>query len=273
LGKDQQANGQKQPDYEGPPIVLKGRLPDAITEETEDKKHEKKHRSLQTWFNGLLVIFTAITAAIGIWQGRLTHEAIGTAARQAKAAEDANALTKSGFEASERRANEAARAGIQQNKAAVQASIDQLHLDQRAWIGIQRADAKIDLSAPGVTNTVTAEAINTGKTPAIGVHVAREIVGVNNNTQRPIFTYSESVTNGAAELVPNGTMPIPIEFTFTDEEIKEFRAKTRIVYFAGTIWYEDVFARRHTTNFCMFIDQGFKSSASFSACSWHNTAD
>ncbi|MGI9075575.1 MAG: hypothetical protein ACR2JB_30570 [Bryobacteraceae bacterium] len=107
-------DNQNQPDYEAGAGIVKGSLSD-------HRDEERTHRKLQDRVNFFLVLFTGVTAGVGIWQGMLTHRAIDTANRQAAASEQANAFTRENMES-----------GASQNRAALEAS------DRQSQAGSQR---------------------------------------------------------------------------------------------------------------------------------------
>src|SRR5262249_54948644 len=75
----------------------------------------------------------------------------------------------SSMEGTLKQSRDAMESSARQSKAALDASIEALHTDQRAWVSIHSYDAIFSSDKP---TTITIRLTNTGKTPALKVRSA-----------------------------------------------------------------------------------------------------
>ena len=100
--------------YERAPVVLASPLLDPRAEETRYREHDRQYKDRQTATNFALVVFTAVTAGVGFWQGRLTQSTIDVNNRQAAASEESNRV-----------ARDSINSNLQQNRKILEASAAQ----------------------------------------------------------------------------------------------------------------------------------------------------
>jgi hypothetical protein len=204
-------------------------------------------------------LIVLLTAVIGFWAGLQwweMHDA-GKQTDKIIAADERLAAANERFAKSMENS-------VKQSGDSLQASIDQFHLDQRAWINIQFPQWEIMPNKPLVAHSII---VNSGKTPA--EHISGKIVVRKVNDSEPFrLTYegyppSEPKTGilipnspitglgyMTLHFAPNSHAIVPSNLSDTDvKEIQEGRA-FGVVY--GTIDYNDVFSEHHWIKFCAF---------------------
>jgi hypothetical protein len=165
-------------------------------------------------------------------------------------------------------------ASNRQNKAALDATISQNRLDQRAWVG--QIDATVSEVTEGRTATFTITLNNSGKTPALRMAPKfRSFVGTPA-TQNIIPSYGPTTGNnvrgGRGVLQPNGRglLVQASDHQLTHVDIERLKAGEMVYWIFGRIDYEDIFKRAHTTTFCDFVETNLTSLA---PCPTYNDAD
>ncbi len=144
-------------------------------------------------------------------------------------------------------------------------------IDQRAWVGVP--DGRVTQFEAGKPVNVELYVVNSGKTPAIGVHSKHSLNGaVGDNLPEFIF----GSTKGPDSLVsipPQGKITIlfhpPDSDALSSPAMDAIKSGANGAYAYGTIWYEDVFGKSHQTDFCMRIVY----PGILQACPKHNTMD
>jgi hypothetical protein len=165
-----------------------------------------------------------------------------------------------------------------ESKQALDATIDNFHQDQRAWV------ATIDISGTPVKDTqwvVTVRAKNTGKTFAKKFHL---VTGTSMGLERPDFSpvdkYREdpSKTTSISLLSPGGEYVARTALTgegsehgFPDPaqaDIDRMKAGFPIFVY-GKMSYVDVFGVSHWSTYCSHLTR----QLAWENCSYHNDAD
>jgi hypothetical protein len=160
-------------------------------------------------------------------------------------------------------------------KSALDASISISHQDQRAWVVMKEVQFKL---IPDKSSfTVDIEFTNTGKTAAIDIRAATEIVRTDPAVE-PVFDYTKEMSRMGGTMGPGqdffsarGMMVDLSPLDFSNVILGR-----RKMYAAGTIWYGDVFGNAHETTFCYeytSIPQGppGKGLLGTFACTFHNS--
>jgi hypothetical protein len=161
-------------------------------------------------------------------------------------------------------AQKALDASNKQSKSALDASIANARLDQRAWvapIGITNLNFKV---GEPITFAVIFE--NSGKSPAL--HERNEVMvrsfsrGFNGE-----FTYSDAPAalgvKSSTIIQPGMTVKnaSPAEgLRPTSEQVDALKSGEGVLYIYGRIFYDDVFSIQHQTTFCYLVDPDLQNT-------------
>jgi len=187
---------------EGGIPVFNTRLDKIESEQAEAKKRDEHYRDEQLkvnrrmmWFTALLVVCSAVTGAVSIYQTSVSKIAARAAADNAAAAKaqteatkaeveemkksgtDTNSLAKAAqaqAESSNRQAENMSTLAVNQRKA-LEAGIAATQLDQRPWVYATRFELSNEPEV-GRKFWITAYLGNNGKTPALEVRVATQVL-------------------------------------------------------------------------------------------------
>lgn len=116
--------------------------------------------------------------------------------------------------------------------------------DERAWVGIKDITLASEIKNP---LTIAVNVINSGKTPALGVHLADISAG---NTETAAMVSGASHENGA--VTPGTNTVFYVDLAPSDGMIKLLKAHEAKIYVRGTIEYLDIFGDTHPTTFCAY---------------------
>jgi hypothetical protein len=102
---------------------------------------------------------------------------------------------------------------------------------------------------------------NVGQTPALGLRTLTDavIISSSGSDVKPPRTYSTSygVDNEPTIALGGGIAASdPVNRTFKEGELEEFRAGTKLYVVWGAIYYSDVFGKNHYTRFCRYFKNG-----------------
>jgi hypothetical protein len=102
---------------------------------------------------------------------------------------------------------------------------------------------------------------NVGQTPALGLRTVTDavIISSSGSDVKPPRTYSTSYggDNEPTIALGGGTAASdPVNRTFKDAELEEFRAGSKLYVVWGVIYYSDVFGKNHYTRFCRYFKNG-----------------
>lgn len=102
---------------------------------------------------------------------------------------------------------------------------------------------------------------NVGQTPALGLRTLTDAVIISSSVSdvKPPRTYSTSYggDNGPTTALGGGIAASdPVNRTFKDAELEEFRAGSKLYVVWGVIYYSDVFGKNHFTRFCRYFKNG-----------------
>jgi len=140
------------------------------------------------------------------------------------------------------------------SRMALQATIDNFHQEQRAWVGPQHLELNPAPIAPepfSATMTIT----NSGKTPALRVnslfylHPSDRMIDVFDYVKHPIEIKSEE--KGSIMMLPGIPYELPAQTGGTDAlGIESVKNGHKFLYFFAFISYQDVFRNIHRTRVC-----------------------
>lgn len=160
--------------------------------------------------------------------------------------------------------------------------------ENRPWVGISGSGHFGLVLTENEPLSVTMEAINTGKSPALFLSSVNKLETVGPTGKGPTFDeYGKDEGSSPVVLFPNAITTISIDTRkpsaqgllmdkLTREQVDDFRSGKIKIYVYGSIWYQDpVYGRDHRTDYCFIYDYSSSSStdAHFSACPQHNKAN
>jgi hypothetical protein len=149
-------------------------------------------------------------------------------------------------------------------KSAADIAATALHLDQRAWIGVQRGDFKWKVNDE---MAFPSRVINWGKTPAMHVELVATST-VMNTQDTPAFIYTPgtghptmhsrvAILFGSERDLLTFNIPVYKKGTRSGEILKltpqlltDMQSGTAYVLVHGRVTYEDFFGISHWINFC-----------------------
>jgi hypothetical protein len=185
-----------------------------------------------------------------VWLAWSVHELHDFAFRQAKSLSDSIEISRFAILAANRRAEATEKA----NDLAVEASRSQL----RAYVSV------LGISTQNAFEKNMASSLNyknVGQTPALGLRALTDamIISSSGSDVKPPRTYPTS--NGGdneptAPLSEGIAASDPINRTFKEAELEEFRAGSKLYVVWGAIYYSDVFGKNHYTRFCRYFKNG-----------------
>jgi hypothetical protein len=166
---------------------------------------------------------------------------------------------------------------VKQAGDALKATIDQAHLDQRAWLGIK--SIHIDTPEPDKNVVVRVILSNSGKTLAnkvrgyaiLAIPQSKTLLNFPEPPKEPIQSvgiYWPGLDFGIDASGTAGSQSR--QFTFTKTGIDNLNAKRLFLFVYGTYTYSDIFDHPHTTVFCARYSTDSKN---FEVCANHNYAD
>jgi hypothetical protein len=166
-------------------------------------------------------------------------------------------------------ANRRAEATEKANDLAVETSRRQL----RAYVGV------LGISTQNAFEKNMASSLNyknVGLTPALGLRTLTDaaIISPSGLDVKPPRTYPTSYGGGNDPTIPLGgdiAASDPINRTFKEAELEEFRAGSKLYVVWGAIYYSDVFGKSHYTRFCRYFRNGEVSH--WTLCQTGNDSD
>jgi hypothetical protein len=203
----------------------------------------------------------------------LTGGIVLLAYMQHKDMTDSGAQTDRIIEADKRIAT-AMEGNLAQSIRSLDASIELSRSDQRAWVGMVGIDVNKAVQDSPFSYAVSIQ--NTGKTPALNVHILTTSKGVPKG-QTPQFTYElpSNAPVAATTIQPSmrvkmGGTPDSLSRPLTTDQFQSLKSGAAVMYIYGKIDYEDVFKGLHHTQFCGFLEADL---ASVHSCFQYNTAN
>jgi len=184
------------------------------------------------------------------WIAWSIHELRNLALRQTQSVGDNLEISRYAILAANRRAEAIEKA----NDLTVETSRSQL----RAYVGV------LGISTQNAFEKNMASSLNyknVGQTPALGLRTVTDavIISPSGPDVKPPRAYPTSYGGGNEPTIPLGgdsAASDPINRTFKETELEEFRAGTKLYVVWGAIYYSDVFGRNHYTRFCRYFKNG-----------------
>jgi hypothetical protein len=160
---------------------------------------------------------------------------------------------------------------LQVSNAALEASIESSHNDQRAWIAVK--NMSITSFETGKPLKTEVKIINTGKTNALEVQESG-VVGIYQG-KMDVEKYLKETPPPEHEpvvLFQGIDVAIPAETSapLTEEQIKAIQDRRYPVYLFGDVHYKDIFKKSHITQYCGIFVPAINK---FEACPQHNKVD
>jgi hypothetical protein len=177
-------------------------------------------------------------------------------------------------------AKTAADAAVKQVEIAgsgLSATIDQFHLDQRAWVGVRT----FDMLPPEVSKPLSIKLAITNSGKTVGT-ITSTVVTVYPSFSQDIHKYLAShewrviqKSRESAPAVPtvvfpgfDFTLPLESKGPVIGDQADLIRSGKVFVYVVGEIYYSDVFGASHNTAFCVMY-----ARTRFEMCREHNSAN
>lgn len=256
--------------FDKPPSTKETARETREREEHEFARNQVVTNKRTTWFNGLLVLATFSTVAIGVWQGFISqiaadaaYDSVGLADRSAAETRRNNAQQAILAEKSREDAKDASDANAKAAVIALNATIESSHLEQRAWLAPSLWETKRNENGLIYFNIAYK---NTGKTPA--VVVVAILTATSNLGDIPKFD-TKPLQRGDL-VAPDTSVHITTEHRLLTEKELAANIAGDPLYLYGTIWYNDIFGRQHWTQFCTST---MRKLVDFSPCPTHNRSD
>lgn len=164
---------------------------------------------------------------------------------------------------------EARRNRIQAEKS-LNATIEQFHLEQRAWITV--ASIKLNILAEDQPISIRLNVANTGKIPAI-LTTARYTIRINPTIDFPDTAGYKPVPSGA--MVTPG-IPIAADCTghkLVQAEVNAIKTSSAFLYIYGYFNYRDAFRNDRTTGYCGLYNPKSDEFFQPTECNQRNYAD
>ena len=287
LTNDEQRQAHKQPPYFDDSLVINTRLQEIERRQAEREAEEKEYKRRQLRFNSWTVVFTGLlflTSFVSDWilfrQTSATRESADAAKKAAKVADDTLELMKKSSSdsssqverliAQQQRTADSADKSVQQTQASLASNIQQFQAQERAYF---MAETPQFTSDPTPSAPIRASLIlkNIGKSTAVKYSTYAKFLPF-----RPTKSVTDLVTFldeqfdalhertklkgkygqvSRADLAPNESIFITEETPpMTEADIAKFKdvAGGLVLFYVGTVQYQDVFKIPHETEFCRF---------------------
>ncbi len=223
----EEAQSQKQNRQQYPPVLhAELNIPKAVQGD-KGRRDDRQYR-LQKWLTiGTWLAFVAasVYAGVAIFQWREMIAATGAA----------------------QQAVEEARRNRGQAEKSLNATIEQFHLEQRAWVSIKSVMVTKPFSKTESAE-MTVNFTNTGKTPALNCGVTKKAVSFSADKLQfmPVpKPFKSVVAPGSEDATFLNVPPVP--------EIADAIAQHSVTVYLGiVIEYDDIFGKHHSTKFCGF---------------------
>jgi hypothetical protein len=175
--------------------------------------------------------------------------------------------------AADKRIAAAMEGAVAQANNSFNATVEQSHLDQRAWVSVGAVHTinqyGMTLPAPEVGQPLMVRVtfVNTGRTPAINMRWAcKDEQTAGKEPRFPSYDYTPAET-----IPPNGTRICDkiVSSNFSSEEKTEIANGKKWFYLHGQVNYDDIFGRPHWMRYCFFLTSG----GAYGICQHHNDID
>jgi hypothetical protein len=198
------------------------------------------------WLAAATVVSIFCTAWI-VWS---IHEMHNFAFEQAKSVSDSLEISRYAILAANRRAEAAEKS----NDLAAETSRSQL----RAYVSVLGISTQNGFEK-NMTSSLNYK--NVGETPALGLRALSDAVIISSSGPdvKPPRIYPTAYGGDNEPAIPLGggiTASDPVNKTFKEAELEEFRAGSKVYVVWGAIYYSDVFGKSHYTRFCRYFRNG-----------------
>jgi hypothetical protein len=227
-------------------------------------------------FTKWLAFATFLTLLASVWQGTISEKSsIATAV-----AVDLQEIQMRQNRLNDARSQWMQSEALKQSSKSLQATIDQFHLDQRAWVGPIDVDPAPFLEGTehvylktGEKPRFSFEISNSGKTPALQL-TTRLATQVYKSSERFLPDFNKPTTpSTVAVLFPGAKLRVETSESHgvvAPEHVSALTSGDFVFYVYGEILYDDVFGAHHKTTFCTFVQ---KSLTKLTSCSTYNHSD
>jgi hypothetical protein len=215
----------------------------------------KHRREFPKWTDIAIVVLTGGIVFLALMQWYEMH--------------DAGKQTDKIIAADERLAT-AMEGSVKEAGDALQATVDQFHMELRAWVTPVAVQPFI--LAPNVETKFAVRIANVGKTPAKKVHTIIQ-GSVLSRAEKFIPTYDPMRERAPSRslIAPNGSLDmVTNEFRRDAATTEGIRTGAVIVRFFGKVEYEDIFGKQRISTFCYLVLPDLKSST---PCETYNDAN
>jgi hypothetical protein len=232
--------------------------PERRTEEEEKEQPEPKSASPKAeplskstirleryakWLTAATLVSIFCTA----WIAWSIHEMHNFALDQAKSVGDSLEISRYAILAANRRAEAAEKS----NDLAAETSRSQL----RAYVSLLGISTQ-NAFEKNMTSSLNYK--NVGETPALGLRTLTDAVIISSSGPdvKPPRIYPTAYGGDNEPAIPLGggiTASDPVNKTFKEAELEEFRAGSKVYVVWGAIYYSDVFGKSHYTRFCRYF--------------------
>ena len=261
---DNQKDSYSQPKNDQAPTARNsevGPCPDHPPANKENSQCKSKQKTTEaarphwglTWSQWLNLVFTAVIAVAAVLYTISAFRQLDVLSKQSKALEGTLMETQEIVRATKDGANAAMRSADAAEKA-VEATINSIRLEQRAWVGVKHMRWRREFKK-GEKLEAVISVENTGRTPALDV-----IVKKGSGTVYPTKKILSRPVRGETALIviaPNNSFASlrTVSEGLTETDIRLLKSGERSVYVYGTITYLDIFKRTHKTGFCGFYTE------------------
>lgn len=264
------------------------------TKEDEQNRRDRKRFRIEVATLIVIFIYTTIAGYQGYKMRQATEaakESARAATKASKTAEDTFNLNKDSLLAEVQKqtkamddSNNSMKETVKQSKAALDATVDNFRMDQRAWVGPTSIDPpeyaegeKKVYVKEGQQIKATIKIINSGKTPALNVHNTYAFRSSSGRPRGdPFITFKKSDIFESTTVIQPGMViylnppPFPPEGVVTKNHINDITSEKVTIYIIGIITYDDIFKRHHFSKFCMRLKPDLTT---FLTCAAHNETD
>lgn len=212
--------------------------------------------------------------ALWIYNGQLSVMS-GQLEQMKAASAQAKIDTAAAITAQQKIAQDALTASQQSVDKSLGATIDNFHLEQRAWVGVSTMALTVILENEPLR--AEAEITNSGKTPAFKVRIDKAGIQTNYGP----LDVDDFIASGkwkkptqprsSPTIFPNSGVKIPFhtDQNLTEMWVKQIADHVLWVYIFGDIYYRDAFGIEHMTEFCGHYDPPTRR---FDGCPHHSRA-
>ena len=162
---------------------------------------------------------------------------------------------------------------VRQSRAALNASIEMSHNDQRAWVAIESmAITLLEADKPLQTEV---KIMNTGKTIALDLYYPGAVQTSIGPLDVDAFIRANppvAETAGGVALFQNidATIPAQTSVPLNADQVDQIKKRQLRVYLFGDIHYKDIFGKTHTTQYCGIYAP---LTRKFEDCGYHHSVD